>query len=47
MKLAKGDKYISIPSWAVFIGLLVVDNMVGNICKTITNSKILKYGDKN
>lgn len=47
MKIGKGDKYVSVPAWALVLGLLVVDNMVGNICKTITNSKILKYGDKN
>lgn len=46
MKLAKGDKVISIPGWAVFIGLIVVNNMVSNICKTVTNNNILKYGDE-
>lgn len=47
MKIGKGDKYISVPAWALVLGLLVADSMVANVCRTVTNSKLLKYGTKN
>ena len=39
MKITKGNNSYDIPGWAVFVGLIVVDNIVGNICKTWSYSK--------
>ena len=36
MKITKGDKTINIPGWALFVGALVVDNIVANVCKTVS-----------
>ena len=36
MKISKGDKTCEIPNWALLIGLLVVDNLATNVCKTIS-----------
>jgi hypothetical protein len=46
MKIVKGDKNISIPGWALFIGLIVVDNIASNICTVINNKTVLKSGKK-
>lgn len=39
MKVTKGDKSYDIPSWALFVGLLVVDNVVANVCKVWSYKK--------
>ena len=46
MRITKGDKTVSIPAWAVVIGLLVVDNVVVNVCKTVGISKLAKSEKK-
>ena len=47
MKITKGDKTIVIPSWTLFVGALVVDNIVTNVCKASTVKKLLKAEKKN
>lgn len=42
MLIRKGDKTAEIPNWLLLVGVLVVDNIAGNICKTI----IAKKGEK-
>ena len=36
MRITKGDKTIEIPDLALFVGALISDNVVVNICKTIS-----------
>lgn len=43
MEITKGDKTIKIPGWALFVGALVVDNIVTNIIRL----KALKTCTKN
>ena len=38
MRIKKGENVIDIPSWMLVIGILAVDNIVANICR----SKALK-----
>lgn len=40
MRVSKGDKTIDIPNWALFVGALVLDNIVVNICKTVSYNKL-------
>ena len=47
MRITKGDKTIVIPGWALFVGALIVDNIVANICKASTVTKLLKAEKKN
>lgn len=42
MKLAKGDKTMIIPTWAVVMGLIVVDSMVTNVLKVVDNHNMYK-----
>lgn len=46
MRIVKGDKIVSIPGWALFIGLIVVDNIASNICTVINNKTNLKLSKK-
>ena len=46
-EITKGDKTIVIPGLALFIGALVVDNIVANVCKASTVTKLLKAEKKN
>jgi hypothetical protein len=39
MKITKGDKSVTIPGLLVVLGLLVLDNVAGNICRTIISTK--------
>ena len=41
MTIGKRDKSIIIPGWALLVGLIVVDNIAVNICKTITNKQLI------
>ena len=36
MLITKGDKTIEIPGLALFVGALILDNVVVNICKTVS-----------
>lgn len=47
MRITKGDKTIDIPNWTLFVGALVVDNIVANVCKTSVAKKLLKTEKKN
>lgn len=40
MEIKTGNKTISIPLWAVLVGLEVVDNVVCNVCK-VKQTKVL------
>lgn len=42
MKITKGDKTIDISGVGIFLGLLVVDNIVVNICKTKSYKNLCK-----
>ena len=46
-RITKGDKIIVIPGWTLFVGTLVVDNIVANVCKASTVKKLLKAEKKN
>lgn len=39
MLIRKGDKATKIPNWLLLVGVLVVDNIAGNICRTIIIAK--------
>ena len=47
MKITKGDKTINIPGWTLLVGALVLDNIVANVCKASTVTKLLKAEKKN
>ena len=47
MRITKGDKTIVIPGWTLFVGALVVDNIVANVCKASIVKKLLKAEKKN
>lgn len=47
MRITKGDKTIVIPGWTLFVGALVLDNIVANVCKTSAVTKLLKAEKKN
>lgn len=34
MRIVGKDKTIDIPNWALLVGVLVIDNIVANVCKT-------------
>lgn len=42
MKITKGDKSVTIPGLIVVLGLLILDNVAGNICKTVIASRYKK-----
>lgn len=42
MLIRKGDKTTEIPNWLLLIGILAVDNIAGNICRTIMVKKCEK-----
>lgn len=42
----KGRYDIKIPAWVLVVGLLVVDNVVVNVCKTISVNKLTKSTKK-
>ena len=46
MRITKGDKTIEIPNWALFIGALVLDNAVVNVCKTVSYKNYAKAVEK-
>ncbi len=46
MKITKGDKTINIPSWILLVGVLAVDNIVVNVCKTSAAKKLLDVQKK-
>lgn len=45
MRIKTDSKDIHVPNWILVFGLLVVDNVVANVCKTKTNKEILKHGN--
>lgn len=42
MKIGKGEGSVSIPVWALVVGALILDNVVANICNTVTDIKVNK-----
>lgn len=46
MTIKGKNRTIDIPGWAVFMGLLVVDNVAANVCK-VKCTKILQNSVKN
>lgn len=46
MRITKGDKTIDIPSWALFVGALVVEEVAGMVCQVVNNKNILKAETK-
>lgn len=46
MRITKGDKTINIPGWTLFVGALVLDNIVVNACKTISYRNLCKTLEK-
>ena len=46
MKIKTHDKEVSIPNWIVLVGILAVDNVVANLCKTSSNKSIFKNSKK-
>ena len=46
MKITKGDKTVNIPSWIILVGVLALDNIVVNICKTSAVKKLLDVTEK-
>ena len=46
MRIAKGDKDITIPNWILFIGILAVDNIASNVLTVINNKTVTKSMDK-
>lgn len=46
MEIKTGNKTISIPLWAVLVGLEVVDNVVCNICKVRQTKALAKAKSK-
>ena len=34
MKIVKGNGSVDIPNWLIVVGVIVVDNIVANICNT-------------
>lgn len=36
MKITKGDKTINISGFALFVGAVILDNIVANVCKTVS-----------
>lgn len=46
MRIAKGDKVIDIPNWALLVGILAVDNIVANICRSNAFKAITKKEKK-
>ena len=47
MKITKGDKTVNIPSWIILVDVLALDNIVANVCKASTVTKLLKTEKKN
>ena len=39
MKIVKNNNSIEVPNWLVLVGVLLVDNVIGNICITVMNKK--------
>ena len=39
MGITKGNNTIDIPNWALFIGAIILDNVVVNVCNTICYNK--------
>lgn len=39
MKIVKNNGSVEIPNWLVLAGLLLVDNVIGNICITVMKKK--------
>ena len=46
MKIEKNGKDITIPNWLIFIGILAVDNIAGNVLTVIDNKIHLKSMEK-
>ena len=46
MRIVKGDKTIDIPNWALLVGILAVDNIVANVCRTKAFKAITKKEKK-
>lgn len=46
MRITNGEKRIDIPAWMVVIGLLTLDNVVCNICKTVSDRKLVDIANK-
>lgn len=39
MKIVKGNGSVDIPNWLIVVGVIVVDNIVANICNTVGGVK--------
>ena len=42
MNIKTNNKEIYIPNWVLALGVLAIDNVVANVCKTASNRKLLK-----
>ena len=42
MNIKTNNKEIYIPNWVLALGVLAIDNVVANVCKTATNKKLIK-----
>ena len=45
-EITKGDKTVNIPSWIILVGVLALDNIVVNVCKTSAAKKLLDVTEK-
>ena len=39
MRITKGDKTTDIPAWVLVLGIIVVDNIVANVCSMVNFNK--------
>lgn len=42
MRISKGDKTIEVPNLLIFVGIIVVDNIVANVCRASSLRKLSK-----
>ena len=45
-EITKGDKTVNISSWIILVGVLALDNIVVNVCKTSAARKLLDVTEK-
>lgn len=46
MRITNGNKQIDIPNWAIFVGVVVADNIIANVCKVVDNRNLYKAKSK-
>lgn len=46
MRITNGNKQIDIPNWAIFVGVVVTDNIIANVCKVVDNRNLYKTNSK-